>query len=317
MHEVESMAYVGLEPWHGIGHRIDNPLITPDEMLTVAGLDWEVVPHQSFIELEGKKVALDRVAHVRSTDNKILTVSGNNWKALQNRDALEFFREYTEVGGAKLETAGSLRGGKIVWGLAKLDYSFDVTSGDKVNGYLLLMSPHEVGKAITVRTTTVRVVCANTMAMAMRELGNVHRQSHIGDFDVAAAKADVGIALEQMLDAEKTAKRLSALKIDLVTATSLLSKFVQPAHDMEQDVWAQHLLNNPQDQNVVMRGIQNSMATAPGNIQGNAWGVINGVTHWVDHAAGRSSDARLFNGWVGAYSRLKLNVQDELLKLAA
>ena len=113
-HEVESMAWAHEVPWHGLGNRVEGN-VTCDEMLVAAGLDWTVEQIPCFIEIDGQKVPVERKALVRSSDKKILTVTGNNWRPFQNKDAMNFFRDWAAVGGCTLETAGSLHGGKVVW----------------------------------------------------------------------------------------------------------------------------------------------------------------------------------------------------------
>lgn len=318
-HEVETMAFANEVPWHGLGNRID-PSCSVDEMLVASGLDWEV--RQLPLYAQDEKGALIKLplrrALVRNTDNKVLSVTGDVWKPFQNKDALEFFREYTEVGGAKLETAGSLRGGKIIWALASVQEGFTLNRKDHVKGYILLTSPHEVGKAITVRTTTVRVVCANTMAMALGKDSAQYSQNHLTQFDIARAKEAVGLARDQINQAHLDAKLLSKLKMSEFDNVRFLASFFMPTPEgMKQDVHVENILADPTYASKTMHQVLDSLRNAPGAIQDNAWGTLNAVTHWADHTAGSKSDARLFNAWLGERSRLKLEVRDSLLQLAS
>lgn len=317
-HEVESMAYAGQTPWHGLGVRVDE-LITIEDMLKAASLDWEVEQWPLVAELNGERIEnTKRVALVRPTDKKVLTVTAPGWKPFQNRDALEFFREYCEAGGATLETAGSLKKGKIVWGLARLNKMFSVSTRDQVNGYVLLASPHEVGKAISVKVTSVRVVCANTMALALAS-GGEHRQSHWKDFDPALAKAELGIATEQFMQQESIARALAKLKIDVIKTVETLAPIFQPQPDdseLTQSAWVASL-RSPTNQNDAMKAIMSAIDEAPGATPGSAWGVLSGVTYWADHVAGRTKAGRLNSTWFGANARAKIAVQNRLLQLAA
>lgn len=320
-HEVESMAWAHQVPWHGLGNRVEGS-VTVDEMLVQAGLDWEVQQHECWSEIDGKKVAVGRKALVRSSDHKVLSVTGPDWKPLQNRDALEFFREYTEAGGATLETAGSLRGGKIVWGLARVSAGFTINRNDSVKGYILLVSPHEVGKSITVRTTSVRVVCANTLAMAggVAGKGAEYRQSHINQFDHAAAKATVELVKEQIEAMRLDATALSQLQMSEFDTVRALARFFQPmtkeeAATVSEDERTKLLINDPALLNTQMEGVLWATKKAPGADPGNAWGVLSGVTYWADHMAGRSADARMFNSWLGDTGRKKTAVKDALLQM--
>jgi phage/plasmid-like protein (TIGR03299 family) len=313
-HEIETMAYAHDVPWHGLGNRVEEST-TIEEMLQAAGLDWEVRQHPCYAEIDGTKVNVGRQALVRSTDNQVLTITGDRWKPLQNRDALEFFREYCEAGGATLETAGSLRSGKVIWGLARVATGFTINGNDHTKGYILLVSPHEVGKAITVRTTAVRVVCANTLALAEREVTE-YRQSHIRDFDVDAARATVEMVKEGIANMEVEAKILNKLKLSEFDTVRLLANIFQPSAD-KGDARITQLMEDPTLQNAKLQGALWANDNAAGATPGNGWGVLNGVTFWADHMAGRSNDARLYNAWMGENQKKKEQVKQALLQMAA
>jgi phage/plasmid-like protein (TIGR03299 family) len=318
-HEVETMAYAVETPWHGLGARVDRS-VTVDGMLEAAGLNWRLdrVPLIARME-SGEEIEIEnKFAHIRNTDRKVMAVSSGGWNPLQPAATLEFMRDYVEAGAATLETAGSLRDGKVVWGLARLNSTFEVRPGDKVNGYVLITSPNEVGTAITVRTTTVRVVCANTMAMANREgNGETHyRQTHMGAFDIAAAKEAIGDAHEQLAQAERNARTLDKLRI---SASDAVTKVLLPVFfpDVEGEELAE--LSKLENMPLKLLEIMHSMETGPGNaeLEGTGWGVMNGVTHWADHVAGRTQAARLNRAWLGDTCRQKLAVEKALLELAS
>lgn len=320
-HEVESMAWAHEVPWHGLGNRVEGS-ITVDEMLVAAGLDWEVKQHECWAEVNGQRVSVGRKALVRQSDGKILSVTGESWKPLQNRDALEFFREYTNAGGATLETAGALHGGRIVWGLARVATGFTLPGGDSVKGYILLVSPHEVGKAITVRTTSVRVVCANTLALAggTKGQGSEYRQSHITNFNRAAAQQTVELVKEQIAQMALEAQALQQLKMSEYDTVRHLAQFFQPITEEEKATITEEertnaLINDPSLRSQTLESILWAVKRAPGATEGNAWGVLNGVTYWADHMAGRSNESRLFNSWLGTTGQQKLNVKNSLLQM--
>lgn len=318
-HEVETIAFANETPWHGLGERVDD-CITVDDMLVKAGLNWEVEQIPTFCEIGGKRIEVDRSVLVRKTDNRILTITSPAWKPLQNAQALEFFREYCEAGQAKLETAGSLRGGKIIWGLASVNKAFTLAGRDNVKGYILLVSPHEVGKGISVRATSVRVVCANTLAMA--EKGETHySQSHLKEFNAAAAKEMVAFTVDQIDRMKLQAEALQSLKMSEYDTVRFLAKFFQPIEGLEKDGGeddrVKALLNEPAEQNVNMKNVLWAVDKAPGATPGNGWGVLNGVTYWADHMGGREKDARLYRSWFGHTGKIKEKARDELLEMAA
>lgn len=316
-HEVETMAYSGQVPWHGLGQPI-HANATVEEMLVAAGLDWEVSLRPIYAQAkDGSMVKMPiKRALMRSSDNKIFTVTGDFWKPFQNREALEFFRDYTESGGARLETAGSLRGGRIIWALASINAGFTLRHGDTTKGYILLTSPHEVGKRITVHTTSVRVVCANTMRMATNESEPQYGQSHVRKFDVIAAKETIGLAREQMNQAHLDAQALDQLKMSPYDTVRFLAQFFQPMPEgVKEEAFVNGLMNAPNTQDKKLAMVLASTEKAPGATPGTAWGVLNGITHWADHVAGAQPEARLFNAWLGERSKLKLKVRDALLEM--
>ena len=316
-HEIENqmIAYSGETPWHGIGARLEAGS-TPQQFLEAAKLEWTIDKHPMHVQIGDKTIEVpDKFALLRSTDNKLFGVASSAWTPFQNADALEFMRRYCEAGGATMETAGGLRDGRIVWGLARLNHNFEVRPGDRVNGYLLITTPHVVGMSTTVRTTTVRVVCANTMAMANGSSTVEYRQNHRSAFDIDKAKKAVEQAHENLLLAEKRAKTIDKLKINLEDA---VKKVLVPVFDADlaDDL---DFMHQPLDVDALPKRFQHiidSLQTAPGAIEGTGWGVLNGVTHWADHVAGHKADTRLFRSWVGDYSRNKLEVEKRLLEMA-
>jgi hypothetical protein len=199
---------------------------------------------------------------------------------------------------------------------------FTINGNDHVKGYILLVSPNEVGAAITVRTTSVRVVCANTLAMAggVKGANAEYRQSHVKNFDTAAAKATVELVKEQIAAMHLEAQALQSLKLSEYDTVRFLASFFQPMTDEEKAINAEKartelLINQPEMQNTQLQGVLWATDKAPGATKGNGWGVLNGVTYWADHMAGRGSDARLFNSWLGDTGRQKVAVKKALLEM--
>lgn len=302
-HEVETMAYAGDVPWHGLGNPVDDTL-TPQEMLVAAGLDWNVVKHPTFIEVDGSKINTGKYALVRDKDNSVLTFTGPGWTPTQNSDAIEFFKHFCETGGAKMETAGALRNGKTVWALAKLGVDYEVTPGDKTEGYLLFNLPHEFGKSINVRTTSVRVVCNNTLTMAMgREAKTEYRQNHMAAFDMDAARETIELARQGFVDQGNWAKKLLKVKVTTKDVMCFLNDLIdnEALTDADYELFEE-------DKHAMMPKLglmMNSYHNAPGATEGNAWGILNAVTHYVDHMGKREPSARLNSAWFGPGDKLK------------
>lgn len=332
-HELEfidgkaQMAYAGEVPWHGFGTAVD-PNLTPKQMMVAAGLDWTVSKHKLFAHLTDpadgkvKSYPSNRMALVRDTDNTILTVVGENWKPTQNEEAFSFFNKFHSA-GAKMETAGSLFGGRRVWCLARLGASFTVggkSTGDTTNGYLLFSLPHELGNSIQVRTTSVRVVCNNTLTWSLNgKTDSEYRQSHANHFDFDQAKEVVELANQRIVDQGKWSEKLLKQKFSDQDAIRFFSELVSDdtlaefIEDEEELKFQAQFLNG----NSRLGNILNSYKNAPGATPGNAWGVLNSITHFVDHVSGNRSETRLNSAWYGTGNNLKVQAVQKLEEMIA
>lgn len=159
---VETMFYVRETPWHGLGTKVNE---APDSRtaLTAAGLDWEVL-QESIHMADGKPIGGYKV-NVRNTDRRVLGVVSDRYKIVQNREAFAFTDALLGE-GVRYETAGSLQEGKKVWLLAKLPHEY-IISGDRISPYLVFFNSHDGSGAIKAALTPIRVVCQNTLNLAL------------------------------------------------------------------------------------------------------------------------------------------------------
>lgn len=321
-HEIETMAYTNEVPWHGLGTYIqDAPSV--DDMLIKAGLDWSVVKtpvyaqhHDGLTNDPTLVTTSDHFALVRSSDGKILDVCGKQYNPVQNRDALGFFKSFVEAGDATLETAGSLKGGRNIWGLANLGQNFHLKNNkhDQLKSYLLISSPHEVGKSLQIKFTSVRVVCNNTLTLALNSNAQF-RMTHrvqFDEFNQERAREILGIARDESLQFEKTANTLSTQRISRDDALRVLQPIYQP--DIDPVV----LINSPDKYlSLSIKSILVANENAPGASPDTAWGLLNAVTYYSDHVASRSVDKRMHNAWFGKTANHKQKVLDTLISMAA
>jgi len=160
---VESMFSVRQKPWHGIGTIVADALDS-QEALRIAGLDWKVFQEElmtgSKIPVEGFK------ANVRDKDRKVLGVVTDRYQVVQNQEAFQFTDGLLGE-GVRYETAGSLQGGKKVWLLARLPKEY-IISGDQVSPYLVFFNSHDGSGAVRCAITPIRVVCQNTLNLALQ-----------------------------------------------------------------------------------------------------------------------------------------------------
>ena len=175
MHSVETMMYNSKNglPWHKLGNPV-NGLATAQEALHQSGLDWEVETQKIYTknDFQFDEVKMGKVV-VRQMDNKALGVVGNRYTPLQNTEAFKFFDNVVGEDEAIYETAGSLKGGRVVWLLAKLPSYMRIKGTDDVmKKYVLLTNSHDGSKPVIAKVTPIRVVCNNTLSFALGRGGS-------------------------------------------------------------------------------------------------------------------------------------------------
>ena len=176
--EIESMFYVREVPWHGLGTKVAKAL-SSEEALAAAGLDWNVV--QRKIYTEDHSYVPDFYANVRSSDQKVLGVVTGRYRIVQNKEAFAFTDELLGK-GVRYETAGSLKGGKKTWILARLPKIYRLME-DKVIPYLVFSNTHDGSGAMKVAMTPIRVVCNNTLNLALQTADRIWSAKHTGDIE--------------------------------------------------------------------------------------------------------------------------------------
>lgn len=222
------MMYVGETPWHGLGVKLATPPATVGEALKAAGLDGWNVKLQQLQLSDGRKV--DCWATVRADGAILGSGMGGNYRVVQNEVALAPFEPFLRSGSATVETAGALKGGSKVWLLAKIarpDAVIVPRSDDRVAQYLLVATSHDGSIAVTFLPTPTRVVCNNTLSIAM----NLDRQGRartnngmrIRHTDSAAASLDAVTNAIEKMDANfrSTADMWRALAGKSVTETQV------------------------------------------------------------------------------------------------
>lgn len=176
--EVETMFYTRVAPWHGLGTCVENAPGS-QEALKVAGLDWKVVQKPIFTE-EGQLIGGFK-ANIRDRDNQILGVVTDRYKVVQNEEAFAFTDQLLGE-GITYETAGSLQGGRRTWILAKLPQRY-IISGDEITPYLVFMNSHDGTGAIKAAMTPIRVVCQNTLNLALSNAKRSWSANHVGNIN--------------------------------------------------------------------------------------------------------------------------------------
>ncbi len=306
---VETMAYAGELPWHGLGVKVIDDL-TPEQMMQKAGVDWSV-EKQDLITSGGSTVS-NKQALVRSSDGSVLDVVGKGWNPVQNADAFNFFEEYVRAGDMQMHTAGSLNDGKMVWALAKANESFELFNGDVTENYFLFSNPHEFGKAIDIRMTPIRVVCNNTLTLSLSQSSDAMlKVNHRKEFDVAEVKETLGIAKEKMEQYKSMAEFLGSKRYTSENIVEYFNEVFGSVAKEKVDGVTPFTSNNA-------KNAMEYLDTQPGAnfAQGSFWNAFNTVTYMTDHVQGRSNDGRMTSSWYGRNRRVKLKALDKALEYA-
>lgn len=311
-HNVETMAYAGDTPWHKLGKAVPSDL-SPEQMLKVAGLDWQVNKYPAFATINGVKVPVGRDVLVRDSDDRVLDVVGSDWIPVQNSEAFEFFHDYCAMGDMEMHTAGSLRNGQLVWVLAKVKESFELFNGDQVDSYLLFTNPHKFGQCIDVRFTPIRVVCNNTLTLSLNSHSDrMVKKNHRTAFNAEEVKETLGIANNKLAKYKEMAAFLGSKRY---TEDKLKEYFTQIfpvlAYDKEK---------GPQRKEVSKSAALalETVASQPGAgfAEGSWWQAFNAVTFLTDHKIGRTADTRLTSAWFGPNKTLKLKALETAVEFA-
>jgi len=308
---VETMAYAGEVPWHGLGVPVSSDL-TPEQMLEKAGLDWEVeVRDMTVTGSDGEQIVVPgKKALYRSSDDKFFDVIGEDWNPLQNTEAFDFFNDFVAAGDMEMHTAGALTDGSRVWALAKVNDAFEVFKNDVVEQYLLFSNPHKYGQTIDVKMTPTRVVCWNTLSMALQGVTNYAvKVNHRRVFDADEVKAQLGVAKEKLDTYKEAAQFLGSKRF---TNDNIVEYFnrIFPVTS-----------NAKGKENAVSRNSKEAMEvlhTQPGAEfgAGTWWQAFNTVTYMTDHTLGRSDDTRLTSAWYGYNSKLKAKALETAIEYA-
>jgi phage/plasmid-like protein (TIGR03299 family) len=305
-HNVESMMYAGEAPWHGLGTRVPQA-VTSGEALRVAALDWRVAVAPIKAESQSDLVGVEGwKAVIRLSDLKALGVVGERYRPIQNGEAFSFFDELVGEGQAIYHTAGSLDGGRRVWILAKLPGEVVVTRDDVTEKFLLLTNSHDGTTSLRMFFTPVRVVCQNTLNLALSQSvgeGIAIRHTSSAMARLQQAREALGIANRFYDEFAGQAEQLVRASFNDAQMKTLVET-VLPGTDGEVSTRTLHARAK------VVELFEYGRGHDP--IRGTAWAALNAVAEFADHH--RSSrgvdehsraEARLNSAWFGSGAALK------------
>lgn len=341
------MTFTGDAPWHGLGQPV-----TVGASIGVwqreAGMNWKAasaIPRISSEEDQGTVWFDDYQALYRSDTKAPLAIVGANYKVVQPKEVLEFFRDLTEGGGWHIHTAGTLRGGRKLWAMASngeggaVDRRTHGGKNDEVRSNLLLATSLDGSMKTTAMLTAVRVVCANTLALALRDGDGDQtaiKVSHRSHFNPQEIKDSLGVARQSFEYFMQQAREMADTPIRLDEAlVALRGIFGQPIPARAKEDTGPHLAwmgklselgtkapeaddEDAQERRTVLRCLELFDGAAMGaglkTAKGTRWGLFNAVTQHVDHEMGRTRDTGLDSAWFGRGNDFK---QDALKLLTA
>ena len=288
------MFYAGKEkPWHGCGIQLDTPA-TAEEAITFAQLNWLVTKEPIFTK-DGLEVP-ERFATVREVVEKgkkkrePLSVVGSNYTILQNHECFTFFDPVVDRDEAVYETAGSLRGGKQVWLLAKLGDVIKVVGDDIIERYVALTNSHDGTSSVQATLTGTRVVCANTLAMAFGSRGHAISIRHTKSMKdrLGEAARVMGIVTKQTKESTDAFKKMVK---DRWTEAELDAYFNALYPDNEE------AKSNTRTENIriSLARLHDRECTIAPKSAGTAWSAYNSVTAFTSHEMTMQKNNNRFN----------------------
>lgn len=348
-HLIENMAYVGATPWHGLGNQL-----TQNQPIEVwakqAGMDWRIESSNvSYMAQNDRGQSLilpfeeQRVLY-RSDTHAPLSVVSQRYQEVQPLEILEFYRDLTEQVGFELETAGVLKGGKKFWALAKTGQTSALKGKDVSNGYILLATACDGTLATTAQFTSIRVVCNNTLAIALKgqnSSAGVVKVPHSTRFDAEKVKQQLGISVRawnqhmyemKQLSQRKVSQTEAAAYFDAVFNNTSLSiadqddSIIQFYRDVATQAQSNPTAKAENKTEPNGRAMSKVMSMFNGQGRGaelssakdSAYGLLCSITEFADHERrAMSQDHRLDSAWFGAGAALKQRGLEQVLRLIA
>lgn len=275
--EVETMFYVrsGGLPWHGLGTPVEE---APDSetALIKAGLAWAV--EQRPVYVDGEPIP-GIFANVRTSDGAVLGIVSCRYRVVQNREAFAWTDALLGE-GVRYETAGSLRGGRQVWLLARLPEQYKVR-GDDVDTYLCFTNAHDGTSGVRVAIAPIRVVCMNTLNLFMRTARRSWSARHVGDMagKLEEARRTLGLARHYMDELQRLADKLAQIRLGPSDWQRVVEKLL-PLPDPET-VKRESTIERARDQQKRLFSAMLVDDLEPH--RWTAWGAVNAVADYVSH----------------------------------
>lgn len=298
------------KPWHGLGNASDG-LATAEEMLKLANLNWDVKLQPVFV---GDSVVDGYKAVVRDDTNQVLSIMKSRYQPLQNTEALNFFDPLVERSEAIYETAGSIKNGRTVFLVAKLPDYIQPVKGDLIEKYVLLTNSHDGSSPVIAKVTPVRVVCNNTLTLALKGDGQEVRVRHTKGIvdNLTLAHETLGLINKVNSQVEEIFAKMAKVQMNTESAKAYFEMVfnVKKDEDGDSSTRSANMIQN------VFELVESGKGTDIVGVRGSLYGMYNALTEYVDHhktyrTKTDRTDALLF----GSGAKLKEKAFTEALSL--
>ena len=272
---VETMFYVREKPWHGLGTEVKEAPTSADA-LVYAGLDWSVIQKEVYTE-DGTMIPGYK-ANLRDTDSAALGIVSDRYKVVQNEDAFRFTDDLLGAGVA-YETAGALQGGRKVWMLARMPHRY-IIAGDEIAPYMVVMNSHDGSSGIKVAMTPIRVVCQNTLNLALGSAKRIWTTKHTENVmsRVHEARETLLLAEAYMGELGRSIDALSQIRL----TDKKVTEFMQEFFPVTLEISEAQRKNNQR----LLEDMKQRYWEAPdlSNVGRNGYRFVNAVSDFATHA---------------------------------
>jgi phage/plasmid-like protein (TIGR03299 family) len=273
-----------VKAWHGLGATVEG-LLTASEALQAAKLNW-LVEKKPIMVCGGKKIP-DMYATIRNDDHSVLGVVGANYHVLQNADAFNFFDPIAERGDAIYETAGSLFGGRRVFITAKIPGLIRVGTGEDVSEkYILLSNSHDGSTAVQAKLIVTRVVCNNTLTVAMRERGDsvTIRHSALMAEKLSFASEMLGVANKKFVEMESTFNAMRDKQMTESDVRAYLNRCFNVAPVRGDKQYKEQEGDISKEKRAIAQVMElHESGLGSDMVRGTLWGAFNAITEFTNH----------------------------------
>lgn len=296
--------------WHSLGHVID--AMNSADAIKLGGLDFHV-EKRPVLYLGGKSISFEEAKGfkniarvmtqgeginkvnvpayyrvyehkgqfntVRTDTNQALGIVGDRYHVIQNSEAFDFIDSIIGQGVAEYETVGALGNGETIFITCKLKDGMVINKED-IDKYLLISMSHDGTSSITVMFTPIRVVCNNTLSLALK--GNLQKYTirHTANAKqkLEYAKIVLGLVDKQTLIYNQMFEALTTIKVSDMDAKYIMEKSLKLERDIDGELStrANNILLSAEDYYHIGAGQE--------NIVGTGWGVFNGITGYLQNA---------------------------------